>query len=50
MLFLEKFKNKKFRIIVSLTSVLCVTLGIYFFYKGKDNKINSEEPESFIET
>ena len=51
MLFKEKFKNKKSKIIIGITTALCLTIGItYAFNRGKDVEVSSEDNIPYIET
>ncbi|SCH75650.1 efflux RND transporter periplasmic adaptor subunit [Romboutsia sp. 1001713B170207_170306_H8] len=51
MLFKDKFKNKKSKIIIGITTALCLTIGItYAFNRGKDVEVSSEDDIPYIET
>ena len=43
MLFLEKVKGKKTKIILGITTTLCIIIGIYAFNKKDDVEVRSED-------
>lgn len=50
MLFLEKVKGKKTKIILGITTTLCIIIGIYAFNKKDDVEVRSEDQIPYIET